>query len=122
MPTVFFSGRQKQSERAVSVSLERAPVVLADVRKALPQLKKELSKHWRVQWVDIENQIPRVKNPHDPTNIIKAACIVLTVKFGLEAVGSAGKEFGNIAAKEISKHVRLWLKRFAKQKTRRRKS
>ena len=121
MPTVLLVGRQKESDREVSVSLERTPLVLADVRNALPQLKKQLSKKWSVVWIDIGIERPRLRNPHDPTQIVKAARVVLTTAFSLGVAG-ASTEFGKIAAKEISKHVRRWIKNFGKQKKRKRKS
>lgn len=50
------------------VPLERIPVVLADVHRALPQLKKELRKKWAVEYVEIENKISRRKNPFRDRN------------------------------------------------------
>lgn len=124
MPTVLLIGGGRQSGQSVSVSLERTPLILSHVREALPQLKKELSKKWPVLWVGIEDQKPRLRNPHDPHAIISAARIVLTVRF-------ISGEVARAAIREVLDYVRNWIKSFghrkvasprSKPKTTRRKS
>lgn len=110
MPTVLLIGEGKQSGQSISVSLERTPLILSEVREALPQLKNELGKQWPVLWVAIENRKPRLRNPHDPRAIIEAACIVLTVKF----VGGVGAELGKMALRTATKRVQNWIAKFGK--------
>jgi hypothetical protein len=98
------------------VSLERTPVVLADLRWALPQLKKELRKKWPVEFVEIENQIPRRKNPYSPSEIVTGACIGLVVTFGVAVAKAAGATIGETLGDEISAHVRLWIRGLGNQK------
>lgn len=117
MPTVHLVGNRKQSERLVSVSLERTQLVLADVRKALPQLKKELSKQWPVIHVEIDYRRPRARNPFNPSDVVKAACLLLMIRFLYSAADSAGKETGTTTSREILKYVQRWLKNLGKRKT-----
>jgi hypothetical protein len=98
------------------VSLERTPVVLADVRRALPQLKKELRKKWPVEYVEIENRIPRRKNPYSPTEIVTGACIGLVVTFSVAIAKAAGTTIGKTLGDEISAHVRRWIRGLGNQK------
>jgi hypothetical protein len=95
--------------KKVFVSLERTPLVLVDVRNALPQLKKDLGKKWQVESVTIELHKPRIKNPTDPTEfIVRGACVGLVVSLLQPSVDVAGKE--------LAKHVRRWLNQFNKTK------
>jgi hypothetical protein len=110
MPTVLLLGDGENSAQFVSVSLEHTPLILSEVRKALPQLKKELGKQWPVLWVGIENKKPRLRNPHDPSAIIEAACIVLTVKF----FGGVGTELGKMALRAATKHIQNWIAKFSR--------
>lgn len=104
MPTFVLAG-EAQPGSSVSVSLEQSPLVLADVRKALPQLKKELSKRWPVLWIDIENQIPRRRNPYDAGEVVKAACVVLIIAFAKGGVEELGKKTVNA----VTKYVQNWI-------------
>ncbi len=119
MPTFILAG-ETQSGKSVSVSLERIPLVLADVREALPQLKKELDKQWPVLWVSIENQIPRRRNPYDPSEVFKAACVVLIIAFAK----GGGEELGKKTTSAVTKYVQNWINKFSRKppKTTRRKN
>ena len=75
------SGGEKYEE--VFISIERTPVVMADVRRILPQLKKELRKKWPVENVQIESRIPFRRNPYDPSQIVEAACCRASSQFHL---------------------------------------
>lgn len=115
MPTILLVGPQKPTGD-VEISLERTPLVLAELRKALPALKRDLRKRWPVLYVGIENRIPRRRNPIDPSEVVRTASIVLAVKFSYEVVGEAGKEIGKTIGKDVSKYLRRWLKSFAKRR------
>jgi hypothetical protein len=105
----------------VFVSLERTPVLLADVRKNLLYLRMELRKKWAVENVRIDNRIPRVRNPYDPSQIVEAACVGIFVNFTLPALRSAGKKIGEVIGAEIAKSVRRWLRSVGKKKPERRR-
>jgi hypothetical protein len=118
MPTVrLVTGREPEGE--VFVSLEQTPLVLGELRKALPQLRAELQKKWPVLYVDIENQLPARRNSYDPSELVKAACIVLAIRFTWSAVDGAGKKLGEVVVDELSKYARRWIKNFGKPKHRR---
>lgn len=107
----------------VFISLERSPVVIAEVRRALPQLKKELRKKWPVEGIQIETRLPRLKNPCDLSEVLETACVGLLVSFVLPGVRAASKKVGEAIGDEISKHVRRWIRTIGKSRpTRRRRS
>lgn len=106
----------------VFVSLERNPAMLADVRQNLPRLKKELRKKWPVDNVQIENRIPRLRNPYDPSQIVEAACVGLLVSFTLPAVRAVSRKVGEAIGDEIARHVRRWIRSIGKSRTGRRKN
>lgn len=106
----------------VFVSLEQTPVVMAEVRRTLPQLKKELRKKWAVENVQIENRIPRLRNPYDPTQIVDAACVGLLISFTLPAVRAASKKVGEAIGDEIAKRVRQWIRSIGKSSPARRRA
>jgi hypothetical protein len=108
----------RESDSEVFISLENISIVLADLRRALPQLKNTLRRRWMVQTIEIENRIPRFRNPFDPSQIIVPAGIGLLITFGAAAAKAAGKEFGAVAGKEIAAYVRRWIRRLATKKTR----
>jgi hypothetical protein len=115
MPTILLVDEQ-ETTHDVDISLERTPLVLAELRKALPALTKDLRKRWPVLSVSIENRFPRRRNPIDPSEVVKTACIVLAVRFGYEVGGEAGKKVGKTVGTEVSKYLRQWLKSFTKRK------
>jgi hypothetical protein len=121
MPTIveILSDRKKYSE--VFVSLERTPVLLADVRGNLPQLKAELCKKWQVENLRIENRIPRLRNPYHPSQIVEAACIGLLISFTLPGVKAVSKKVGEAVGDEIAKRVRLWIRSIDRPHRERRK-
>lgn len=114
MPTILLVGG-REPKANVDISLERTPLVLAELRKALPALKRDLRKRWPVLSVGIENRIPRRRNPINPSAVVTTACIVLAVRFGYEVSSESGKEIGKTIGKEVSKYLRQWLKSFAKR-------
>jgi hypothetical protein len=105
----IWNGGQKRHE--VFVSLEKMPLVLGDVRKALPQLKADLQRQWPVEYVDVENRLPRRKNPFDPSEVVKAACVGLVMGLGT----GIGTEITKPLGAELGKYVRRWIKRFTKK-------
>jgi hypothetical protein len=121
MPTVRVWSSDKPRDGEVFVSLERTPLVLVDVRKALPRLKAELQRKYPVVYVDIENRLPRRANPYDPSEVVKAACIVLAIRFTWSAIDGAGKKLGEGVGDELAKHAKRWIRNFGntgKQKSR----
>ena len=100
--------RKKYSE--VFVSLERTQALLTDLRRNLPQLKAELSSDWQIENVQIENRIPRLRNPYDPSQVVKAACIGLLISFTLPGVKAISKKVGEAVGDEIAKRVRRWIR------------
>ena len=83
------------------ISIEDIPLVLADLRRSLPELAAELRGKWQVETVYIEEQKPRAKNPIDPAQIIPAACIGLVVVFGSAVLKAAGTKIGDAIGDEI---------------------
>jgi len=92
--------RKKYSE--VFVSLERTQALLTDLRRNLAQLKAELSSDWQIENVQIENRIPRLRNPYDPSQVVKAACIGLLISFTLPGVKAISKKVGEAVGDEIA--------------------
>ena|SRR5712691_9611989 len=102
----------------VFISLENIPIVLADLRRALPQLRNRLRSRWLVQTIEIENRIPRLRNPFDPSQIIVPAGVGLLITFSAAAAKAAGTEFGAVVGREIAAYVRRWIRRLPTNKTR----
>jgi hypothetical protein len=99
----------------VFVSVEQTPPGLADIQKALPEFKKELREKWQIESVTIETRKLRLKNPIDSSQgIVHAGGVYIVIRLLRPSV--------DIIGKEISKHVRRWLKRFDKTKKKKRKS
>jgi hypothetical protein len=121
MPPIvrLVSGGEPREE--VFVSLERTPVVIAEVRRTLPQLEKDLRKKWPVESVRIESRLPRLRNPCDLSQVLDTACVGLLVSFVLPGVRAASKKVGEAIGDEISKHVRRWIRAIGKSKPTRRR-
>jgi len=120
MPTVIVYGAQPKPGRQVFVSLEHIPLVLAEVRAALPQLEKELKQRWPVKGVEIENRRLRLRNPIDPAltaRVIARAAVGIAIIFGAAAVTAAGTRIGAAVADEIVEYARGWLKRLPHRRT-----
>jgi len=129
MPTVRalpMSGsvRVVQYEEDPFISLEETPIVLADLRTALPRLRKALMIRWPViNAVEIENRrITRRRNPYDPTQIYSDAVLGIAIYifsrpariFLDEVARGAGKKVGPAVGEEIVaiiKYVRRWIGR-----------
>ncbi len=107
----------KESDAEVFVSLEQALLVLGDVRATLPQLGEKLRQKWDVTNVQIQNRIPRLRNPLNPVQVVEAACIGLVVSFTVPAVRAAGKKIGDAIGDEIAKHVRRWIRAIGKPRS-----
>ena len=107
----------KESDAEVFVSLEQALLVLGDVRATLPQLREQLRQKWDVTNVQIQNRIPRLRNPFNPLQVVEAACIGLVVSFTVPAVRAAGKKIGDAIGDEIAKHVRRWIRAIGKSRS-----
>lgn len=122
MPRIVRVCTDENPEGQVFVSLEQTPLVLSDVRRDLPQLKRELCRKWRVLHVAIENRIPHRRNPHVPGALVAVACVGLVVKFGLAVADGAGKKIGETIGQEIVKYVNGWIKRIGKSKAARKRS
>lgn len=116
MVTVRLVGGDPPYEE-IFVSVERTPLVLAEVRGALPGLKKELARKLGAMHVAIEVRGGRRRNPVYLWQAATAA--------GVGAVGIAVRYIVGPALKsgiadpvgaEIRRHVTRWLKRFRKSK------
>ncbi len=107
----------KESDAEVFVSLEQALLVLGDVRATLPQLREQLRQKWDVTNVQIQDRIPRLRNPLNPLQVVEAACIGLVVSFTVPAVRAAGKKIGDAIGDEIAKHVRRWIRAIGKPRS-----
>jgi len=112
------------NHESTSAVFERPPLVLAEVRKALPQLESELQTKWpSVGSVDIEQRRLRLRNPFHGVvtpEMLEAIGIVLAIRFVESASDAAAKEFGKGVAREVGRYVRRWLRQFSygKAKTR----
>ena len=73
--------------------------MLADVRAALPQLKKELGKQWPVMWIDIKTKYHAAETLTTLTKYLRRPEWCLTVAFA----GGAGKELAKIAVRQAEK-------------------
>jgi len=92
----------------VFVSLEHTPVVLADIRAALPQLKKDLSSRWPIVGVDIENRLPRRRNPAHP---VQTAEVIAYATVGIRILlGETAQAIGKAVVREIGEYVRGWIR------------
>jgi hypothetical protein len=106
MPVRIWGG---SPAKEVFISIERTPLVLADLRKALPKLQRELAKKWPVESVSIQLQKSRIKNPTYPSQlIIRGTCVGLAIRLLGPSVDVAGKE--------LSKYVKRWIKTGGKTK------
>src|SRR5258708_18054243 len=105
MPPIveILSDRKKYSK--VFVSLKRTQALLTDLRRNLPQLKAELCRKWQIENVQIENRIPRLRNPYDPSQVVEAACIGLLISFTLPGVKAVSKKVGEAVGAELAKRV-----------------
>jgi len=104
------------------ISLEETPVVLADVRTALPRLRKTLMTRWpSINAVEIENRrITRRRNPHDPTQVFRDAVFGIAIYiwsrpariFLDEVAREAGKKVGPEVGRQAvaaMKYVQRWV-------------
>jgi hypothetical protein len=117
------------------ISLEETPVVLADVRTALPRLRKTLMTRWpSINAVEIENRrITRRRNPHDPTQVFRDAVFGIAIYlwsrpariFLDEVAREAGKKVGPEVGRQAvaaMKYVERWVKRMSDRAGSNRKS
>jgi hypothetical protein len=102
-------GDSEYESDEVFVSIESIPVVLADLRRCLPSLQKELKKKWPVKHVEIQEKRPRRKNPYDPSQIVAPVAIGLAITFSYAAAKAAGTKVGDGLGEEITERVRKWL-------------
>lgn len=121
MPNVRRLSVPKQYEDGVFVSLEETPIVLADIRAALPRLQNKLVRRWpSITRVEITNRtgLRRRRNPHDPAQAAVAACLGIRVVW---LVTKAAAEFVSVAAQaarkvvepaseEIGDYLRGWIR------------
>jgi hypothetical protein len=98
----------KEPDGMVFVSLEDTPVVLANVRRSLPALKKEIENKWpvRIEGIDITNFRPRRNNPVDLSSVLAHPGAVLALTFAFYFTKTAGTNIGDGVGKEITAHVR----------------
>jgi len=126
-PLVRLVGGEGPTE-TISVSLEHTELVLADLRGALPALEYELRKKWpTLVRVEIEDILPRRKNPIDATSAREYATHMASAGLHLVAIfaGAAavragvafGKEVITPPAKEVGKFLRQWVQKFTKTKS-----
>ena len=114
----IWNGSEDGSDE-VFVSIENIPVVLADLRRSLPSLKKELARKWPVEHVQIQEKgraALRLKNPYA---LVVPVAIGLAITFSHAAAKAAGTKIGDGVGKEITELVHRWLRR--KPKTKRKK-
>lgn len=108
-----------QEPEQIFVSIEDTPLVFSELRRALPDLTAELQRRWPVECVYIEEQKPFRKNPFDPAEVVRAACIGIVVVFASAAVKAVATKIGDAIGDEVTPYVRRWVKaRFAKLKRR----
>jgi hypothetical protein len=130
-PLVRLVGGEGPRE-TISVSLEHTELVLADLRGALPALERELRKKWpTLVRVEIEDIVPRRKNPIDTTSVrqyatyMASAGLHLVAIFAAVAAARAGAAFGKEAitppAKEVGEFLRQWVQKFTKTKKQKRR-
>ncbi len=114
--------RIEPGEEDLFISLEETPVVLADVRTALPRLRKTLMTRWpSINAVEIENRrITRRRNPHDPTQVFRDAVFGIAIyiwsrparifldEVAREAGKKVGPEVGRQAAAAM-RYVQRWV-------------
>jgi hypothetical protein len=113
-----------EPDEEIFFSLENTPIVLADIRAALPRLREELMARWpAITAVEIENRrITRRRNPHDPREILANAVLGIQIylytrpaQIFLEDVArAAGKKVGDAGGDrmvEIMEYVGSWIKR-----------
>ena len=114
MAIVQLVGRIPTKEAFVSV--EQVPLVLADVRKALPELKRELAKKYRIEAVELTARQPRLPNPMSRRKVIITAAVGILVTYVVgPAAKAASEKVGEAIGDAIVKFVRGWLKQFVKQ-------
>lgn len=122
MPIVRLVSDGVPNTEVVSISLEETPVVLSDIRRALPMLKKDMQKKWpTLSDVHISYTQPRIKNPID----YKLSALLIDGSLRLAAsfvLGVAGREIIKPPAQEIGKYLRRWVQKFTKSKPKRRRS
>jgi len=94
-------------DQEVFVSLEDTPIVLADIRAALPQLGEILTARWpNITGVEIINRrITRRRNPHDPTQVLANAVLCIAVYFCTRPVTRPVQIFLEEAARAVAKKV-----------------
>ncbi len=119
MATVrVLSNRVRESaepcDEEVFVSLENTPIVLSDIRTALPKLRKELAARWPVIRVEIENRRPtRRRNPYDPKQAIETVLGIRVVFLLTRTAQVFLDEVARAAGSEIGEYVRGWIQRVA---------
>jgi hypothetical protein len=120
-PTIrLVSGGPEGEPEEVFVSIEHIPVVLADLRRSLPSLQKELKKKWPVEHVGLHERRPFRNNPYDPSQIVVPAAVGLVITFTYAAAKAAGAKIGDGVGKEIAELVHRWLRGKPKAKRRKR--
>jgi hypothetical protein len=109
-------------EIEIFISIEDVPVVLADLRRRLPELTDELRKQWPVERVAIRERSPRRRNPSVALQFIPQAYFGIVVTLGHAILAGIGAEVGrkilkSAQVKRISQSVRKWVKaQFRKRK------
>jgi hypothetical protein len=108
-----------QEPEQIFVSIEDTPLVLSELRRALPELTAALRRRWPVENVHIEEQKPFRRNPFDPSQVVPAACIGIVVIFVSAAAKAVATKIGDAIGDEVTPYVRRWVKaRFVKLKRR----
>jgi hypothetical protein len=99
----------------VFIAIDQTPLGLADIQKALPELKKELREKWQIESVAVKTPKLRLKNPPDSSQgILHVGGVYIVIRLLRPSVDVIGKE--------IAKHTRRWLRQFAKSKKKKQKS
>ncbi len=94
----------------VFISIEDTPIVLADLRRSLPELQEELCRKWPVESVHIHERRPYFKNPLHPSQVVEAACIGLIVVFSSAVLKAAGTKIGDAIGDGVKPFIVHWVK------------
>jgi hypothetical protein len=105
------------------VSLERAHIVVADLRRRLPSFERQLQRDYPGIRVRIDYRLPRFKNPIEPSvALIAAGAVGLGLSFWGSFAHGFGKHLGEASGKAVETRIRSWVRKLDKMnRTMRRK-
>lgn len=118
-PILLLLSDSAPDTKVVSVSLEHTPIVLSDIRQALPNLKKVMRKKWpALNDVYISHSLPRGIRSHLDriprlVGLRADAPLCLAASF---ALGVGGRKSTKPPSREIEEYLRCWIQKFTKSK------